>query len=72
MDFTDFAEIMFYAEAEGLLPSRAGKLNKTIKDVRADPRPEISLIELKQILNKNGLDFDDLSQREKAYLINSL
>ena len=68
----DFAEMMFYAEAEGLLPTRAGKLNKTIKDVRADPRPEISLIELKQILNENGLDFDDLSQREKAYLINSL
>lgn len=68
----DFAEMMFYAEAEGLLPTRAGKLNKTIKDVKADPRPEISLIELKQILNENGLDFDDLSQREKAYLINSL
>jgi len=72
MDFADFAEIMFYAEAEGLLPSRAGKLNKTIKDVRADPRPEISLIELKQILNKNGLEFDNLSQKEKEYLINSL
>lgn len=68
----DFAEMMFYAEAEGLLPTRAGKLNKTIRDVKADPRPEISLIELKQILNENGLDFDDLSQREKAYLINSL
>lgn len=68
----DFAEMMFYAEAEGLLPTRAGKLNKTIRDVRADPRPEISLIELKRILNENGLDFDNLSQREKAYLINSL
>ena len=68
----DFAEMMFYAEAEGLLPTRAGKLNKTIRDVKADPRPEISLIELKQILNENGLDFNDLSQREKAYLINSL
>lgn len=68
----DFAEMMFYAEAEGLLPTRLGKLNKTIRDVKADPRPEISLIELKQILNENGLDFDDLSQSEKAYLINSL
>lgn len=68
----DFAEMMFYAEAEGLLPTRAGKLNKTIRDVKADPRPEISLTELKRILNENDLDFDDLSQREKSYLINSL
>ena len=64
--------MMFYAEAEGLLPTRTGRLNKTIKDVKADPRPEISLIELKRILNKNGLDFDDLSYREKTYLISSL
>ena len=67
-----FAEMMFYAEAEGLLPTRAGKLNKTIKDVKADPRPEISLTELRWFLNKNGLEFDNLSQKEKEYLIKSL
>lgn len=68
----DFAEMMFYAEAEGLLPTRAGKLNKTIKDIKADPRPEISLTELRRFLNKNGLEFDNLSQKEKEYLIKSL
>ena len=68
----DFAEMMFYAEAEGLLPTRAGKLNKTIKDVKADPRPEISLTELRWFLNRNGLEFDNLSQKEKEYLIKSL
>ena len=68
----DFAEMMFYAEAEGLLPTRAGKLNKTIRDVKADPRPEISLTELRWFLNKNGLEFDNLSQKEKEYLIKSL
>ena len=68
----DFAEMMFYAEAEGLLPTRLGKLNKTIKDVKADPRPEISLTELRWFLNKNGLEFDNLSQKEKEYLIKSL
>ena len=64
--------MMFYAEAEGLLPTRLGKLNKTIKDVKADPRPEISLTELRWFLNKNGLEFDNLSQKEKEYLIKSL
>ncbi len=68
----DFAEMMFYAEAEGLLPTRLGRLNKTIKDIEADPRPEISLTELRWFLNRNDLEFDDLSQREKDYLIKSL
>jgi len=68
----DFAEMMFYAEAEGLLPTRLGKLNKTIKDVKADPRSAMSLTELRWILNKNGLEYDDLSQKEKDYIINSL
>ena len=68
----DFAEMMFYAEAEGLLPTRLGKLNKTIKDVKADPRPEISLTELRWFLNRNGLEFDNLFQKEKEYLIKSL
>ena len=64
--------MMFYAEAEGLLPTRLGKLNKTIKDVKADPRPEISLTELRWFLNRNGLEFDNLFQKEKEYLIKSL
>lgn len=68
----DFAEMMFYAEAEGLLPTRTGRLNKVIRIVKADPRPEISMIELKRILNENDLNFDTLSEREKAYLINNL
>lgn len=63
-----FAEIMFYAEAEGLLPTRTGNINAVIKDIRNDPHPEIRFSDFERILNRHGLEYEDLSERELRYI----
>ena len=47
----DFAEMMFYAEAEGLLPTRAGTINAIIKDIKDDPRATIDQDDFEEILS---------------------
>ena len=64
----DFSEMMFYAEAEGLLPTRARNINAVIADIKAYPRPEIEFEEFEKILNKYGLSYDRLSDREIRYI----
>lgn len=63
-----FAEMMFYAEAEGLLPTRAGKINKVIKEIKAYPHPCLEFEDFQKILNRNGLRYKDLSSREINYI----
>ena len=50
-----FPEMMFYAEAEGLLPTRLGCLNAVINDIKELPYSEIEFSEFKEILRNNGL-----------------
>lgn len=62
-------EYYFYmAEAEGLLPTRAGKINAVINAVKEYPRPEIEFSEFEKILENYGLRYDDLSDREIRYI----
>ena len=63
-----FAEMMFYAEAEGLLPTRTGKLNAVIRDIKAYPAAAIDTYTFEEILNKHGLTFAELSQKELNYI----
>lgn len=63
-----FAETMFYAEASGLLPTRAGRINAVITTIKEYPRPEIEFSEFEKILEKHGLHYDDLSDREIRYI----
>lgn len=63
-----FPELMFYAEAEGLLPTRAGKINSVIAAVKKYPRPEIEFSEFEKILENHGLHYKDLSEREIRYI----
>lgn len=63
-----FPELMFYAEAEGLLPTRAGKINAVINDIKNDPRPWVDTNDIEQILQKYGLSCNDLSDREIRYI----
>lgn len=65
----EFPEVMFYAEAEGLLPTKTGKINAAIKKLIADPRPEINTEEFEEILNECGLSLSVLSDRDIAYII---
>lgn len=63
-----FPEMMFYAEAEGLLPTRAGKINAVIRDIKEYPAPEIEFSEFKKILRKYGLQYEELTDREIRYI----
>ena len=63
-----FPEVMFYAEAEGLLPTRAGKINAVINAVKKYPRPEIEFSEFEKILEKHGLHYKNLSEKEIRYI----
>lgn len=63
-----FPEVMFYAEAEGLLPTRAGRINAVIKDLKEDPHPEITFARYREILRNHDLDYDYLTEREKRYI----
>lgn len=63
-----FSEMMFYAEAQGLLPTRAGKINAVISAVKEYPRLEIEFSEFEKILESYGLRYDDLSDREIRYI----
>ena len=67
-----FFETMFYAEAEGLLPTRAGKINAVIKDIKAYPAPEISFSTFKEILSNHGLTYDELTSKEIRYINSSI
>ena len=63
---TNMSYYFYMAEAEGLLPTRAGKINAVINAVKEYPRPEIEFSEFKKILKKYGLRYDDLSDREES------
>lgn len=67
----DMSYCFYMAESEGLLPTRAGKINAVIKDVKAYPSPTIELSAFKRILSKHGLKYSELSKREINY-INSM
>ena len=62
-------EYYFYmAETEGLLPTRAGKINAVINAVKEYPCPEIEFSEFEKILESYGLRYNDLSDREIRYI----
>ena len=62
------SEIFFYAEEEGLLPTRTGKLNAVIAAIRNYPSSAISFSIFQSILRKNGLEYSELSPRELKYI----
>lgn len=67
-----FGEMMFYAEAEGLLPTRAGKINAVINDMKDWPYDTMSQDDFEKILVEHKLDYDDLTQKEIDYILSKL
>ncbi len=65
-------ETLFYAEAEGLLPTRAGKINAVINAAKKYPYSRIEFSELEKLLESYGLKYSDLSEREIRYIIASI
>lgn len=60
----ELAEMFYYAEAEGKLHTRAGKINAVIRDVKAYPGSTIGMYEFEKILKKYGLSYGELTPRE--------
>jgi hypothetical protein len=60
------------AEAEGELPTRTGRLNAVIKDIKKIPTPTIDSDTLVSILNKNGIELKSLTQKEFNYILNGI
>jgi len=59
-----FTDMMHYAELEGDISTRTGKINAIIKDIKAFPSPVIGMNEFEKILNKYGLSYKELTARE--------
>ena len=68
----DIFECFFMAEAAGELPTRTGRLNATIRDIKKIPTPTIDTDTFIEVLNKNGLELKDLSQKEFNYILNGI
>ena len=67
-----FSELMYYAEATGELPTRTGRLNAVIKDIRNIPTPTIDSDTLISVLSKNGIELKSLTQREFDYILKGI
>ena len=64
----DFIEMCFYAEQEGVLPTRKGKINAVIHDLKKYPEDEIPFEIFIKILEKHDLKDSSLSTREIDYI----
>lgn len=61
-------QTFYMAEAEGLLPTRAGKINAVIRDVKDYPCATIDFDEFEKILANHDLSYAELTDREIRYI----
>lgn len=67
------AEILFYAESEGLLPTRLGRINSVILDIKDAAKYNLAASNLEFILRENGFySFDELTEKEIDYINRNL
>ena len=63
-----FPEMMFYAEAEGLLPTRAGRINAVITEIKNFPGFTLEFSDFEKILKNHNLCYKDLTNQELRYI----
>lgn len=63
---TSFPEMMFYAEAEGLLPTRTGKINAIINWLKSQSGDKILALDFYNLCD--DYDLNDLSAKEQKYI----
>ena len=67
------AEMLFYAESEGLLPTRLGRINSVILDIKDAAKYNLAASNLEFILKENGFySFDELTEKEIDYINRNL
>lgn len=67
------AEMLFYAESEGLLPTRLGRINSVILDIKDAAKYNLAASNLEFILRENGFySLDELTEKEIDYINRNL
>ena len=67
------AEMLFYAESEGLLPTRLGRINSIILDIKDAAKYNLAASNLEFILRENGFySLDELTEKEIDYINRNL
>ncbi len=67
------AEMLFYAESEGLLPTRLGRINSVILDIKDAAKYNLADSNLEFILRENGFySLDELTEKEINYINRNL
>lgn len=67
------AEMLFYAESEGLLPTRLGRINSVILNIKDAAKYNLAASNLEFILRENGFySFDELTEKEIDYINRNL
>lgn len=64
----DMGYVFFMAEADGDLPTRAGRINAVIKELKEYPYSEIPFSEYERILEEHDLSYEKLTEREKRLI----
>ena len=67
-----FPEMLYYMECEGDVPTRTGRINAVIKEIRSTPPHHISDDEFEQVLNNHGLSYEELTNRELLFIVQSI
>lgn len=67
-----FPEMLYYMECEGDIPTRTGRINAVIKEIRSTPPHHISDDEFEQVLNNHGLSYEELTNRELLFIVQSI
>lgn len=68
----EFPEMLYYMECEGDIPTRTGRINAAIKEIRNTPPHHISDDEFEHILNNHGLTYEELTNRELLFIVQSI
>ena len=64
----NFAEMAFYAETEGFLPTKTGKMYAVVNEIKEKYLDEVPFEDFVQILKKHGLSFEKLSEEDKRWI----
>ena len=65
--------MLFYAESEGLLPTRLGRINSVILDIKDAAKYNLADSNLEFILRENGFySLDELTDKEIDYINRNL
>ena len=68
----NFSQMMFMAESEGLLPTKEGKINAVINDLRYNYHGTIEFSTFEDVLEEHGLSYNELSERDLRRINSSI